>query len=79
MKFTHIPFLSLRRKTLSLLFMLRKERSPFYGKSIVILLPTDFPDKIVFPKGLLHASAHSHSTGYCRRFALCSIFAIDAI
>jgi hypothetical protein len=59
--------------------MLRKERSPFYGKSVVILLPTDFPDKIVFPEGLLRASAHSHSIGYGRRFALCSIFAIDAI
>jgi hypothetical protein len=31
MKFTHIPFLSLRRKTPFLLLMLRKERNPFYG------------------------------------------------
>jgi hypothetical protein len=33
MKFTHIPFFSLRRKTPSLLFMLRKERNPFYSES----------------------------------------------
>jgi hypothetical protein len=40
MKFTHIPFLAFGEKTLSLIFMLRKEGCPFYGKY----------DKIVFPE-----------------------------
>jgi hypothetical protein len=61
MKFTHIPFLSLRRKTPSLLFMLCKERSPFYDKSVVMLL-IDLPDKIVFAEGFLRASAYFHSS-----------------
>jgi hypothetical protein len=38
--------------------MLRKERSPFLWQTCcVILLPTDFPDKIVFAKGLLRAQS----------------------
>jgi hypothetical protein len=49
-------------------FMLRKERSPFYGKS----------DKIVFFEGCLRASAHFRSS-YCRRLASYPIFAVDAI
>jgi hypothetical protein len=57
--------------------MLRKERSPFYGKSVVMLL-TDLPDKIVFAEGFLRASAHFHSS-YCRRLASYPIFAVDAI
>jgi hypothetical protein len=44
-----------------------------------VILLTDFPDKIVLVEGLVHASAHFHSTNYCRRSALYPIFAIDAI
>jgi hypothetical protein len=68
MKFTHIPFLSLQQKTPSLLFMLRKERSPFYGQA----------DKIVISEGFLRASAHFHPS-YCRRLVLYPIFVVDAI
>jgi hypothetical protein len=58
MKFTY-HFLAFGEKTPSLLFMLRKERSPLLWQIYcVILLPTDFPDKIVFSEDLLHASAH---------------------
>jgi hypothetical protein len=43
MKFTHILFLSLRRKTPSLLFMLRKERSPFLWRIYCVI-------KLYWPK-----------------------------
>jgi hypothetical protein len=56
-------FWAFDEKTHSLLFMLRKEGSPFYGKY----------DKIV-PRSLLRVSAHFHSTKYCRRFASYPIF-----
>jgi hypothetical protein len=79
MKFTHIPFLSLRQKTPSLLFMLRKERSPFLWQIHCVILLTDFPDKIVFAEGLLRAFAHFYSTNYCRRSASYPIFIVDAI
>jgi hypothetical protein len=58
--------------------MLHKERSPFYGKSVVMLLSTDLPDKIVFAEGFLRASAYFHSS-YCRRLASYPIFVVDVI
>jgi hypothetical protein len=54
----HLPFFS----------CFVKKEAPFYGKTVVILL-IDFLDKIVLVEGLVHASAHFHSTNYCRRYA----------
>jgi hypothetical protein len=65
----HLPFFS----------CFVKKETPFMEICYVILLLKDFPGKIVFAEGLLHASAHFRSTSYCRRFASCSIFAVDAI
>jgi hypothetical protein len=59
-------FWAFGEKTPSLLFMLRKERSPFLCRICC--------DEIVFAKGLLRASAHFHSTQYCRRSASYPIF-----
>ena len=65
----HLPFFSCFVK-----------KKPFYGKVVcVTLLSTCFPGKIVFAEGLLRASVHFHSSSYCRRFASCSIFAIDEV
>jgi hypothetical protein len=66
--YVHTVFEPSAKKTPSLLFMLRKERNPFYGKS----------DKIVFSEVFLHASAHFRSS-YCRRLASYPIFVVDAI
>jgi hypothetical protein len=54
-------FWAFGEKTPSLLFMLRKERSPFLCRI--------YCDEIVFAEGLFHASAHFHSTKYCWRSA----------
>jgi hypothetical protein len=62
--YAHTVFEPSAKKTPSLLFMLHKERSPFYGES----------DKIVFSEGCLRGSAHFHSTKYCQRSASYSIF-----
>jgi hypothetical protein len=75
----HTVFEPSAKITPSLLFMLRKERSSIYGKSVVMLLSTDLPDKIVFVEGFLRASAYFHSTSYCRRLASYPIFVVDAI
>jgi hypothetical protein len=66
--YTHTVFEPSAKKTPSLLFMLRKERSPFYGKS----------DKIVNSKGFLRASTHFHPS-YCRRLGSYPIFVVDAM
>jgi hypothetical protein len=70
MKFMHIPFLSLRRKIPSLLFMIRKERSPFHGKS----------DKTVFPEVYFVPQHIFILTKYLPKFCFVSnLRAIDAI
>jgi hypothetical protein len=66
--YAHTVFEPSAKKTPSFLFMLRKERSLFYGKS----------DKIVIFEGFLRASVHFHPS-YCRRLALYPIFAVDAM
>jgi hypothetical protein len=55
MKLTYIPFLSLREKTPSLLFMLRKERDPCFVKKDIHALQRETPscdkaEKTVFPE-----------------------------
>jgi hypothetical protein len=60
--------------------MLRKEKSPSITKLLYdIVVDKNFPDKIVIVEGLLRASAHFHSSCNCRRFASCSILAVDVI
>jgi hypothetical protein len=79
MKFAYIRFLSLRRKTPSLLFMLRKEKNPSIAKLLYdIVVDKNFPGKIVIAEGLLCALVHFHSSCNCRRFASCSILTVDA-
>jgi hypothetical protein len=58
MKFTHIPFLSLRRKNTFPSFHASQRKKPLLRKICCVILLTDFPDKIVFAEGLLRASAH---------------------
>jgi hypothetical protein len=61
--YTHTVFEPSAKKIPSLLFMLRKERSPFYGKS----------DNTVFPE-VNFVPEHISILSICRRFASYPIF-----
>jgi hypothetical protein len=59
--------------------MLCKEKNPYIEKLLYdIVVDKKIPGKIVIAEGLLRALAHFHSSCNCRRFASCSILAIDA-
>jgi hypothetical protein len=59
--------------------MLCKEKSPSITKLLYgIVVDKNFPDKIAIAEGLLLAPAHFHSSCNYRRFASCSILAVDA-
>jgi hypothetical protein len=77
--YAHTIFEHSAKKQLPFFSCFVKKRALLQQSYCVILLSTDFPSKIVFAEGLLRASVHFHSSSYCQRFALCSIFAVDAI
>jgi hypothetical protein len=75
----HTIFEPSTKKIPSLLFMFRKEKNPYIEKPLYhIVVDKKFPRKIVIAECLLRALAHFHSSCNCRRFASCSILAIDA-
>jgi hypothetical protein len=58
--------------------MLREEKNPSIAKLLYdVVVDKKFPGKIVIAEGLLRAPVHFHSSCNCRRFASCSIFAVD--
>jgi hypothetical protein len=73
----HTIFEPSAKKTPSLLFMLRKEKSPSIAKLLHDVVDKNFPGKVVIAEGLLRAMAHFHSSCNYRRFASCSNLAID--
>jgi hypothetical protein len=76
--YAHTVFEPSAKKHLPFFSCFVKREAPFYGESVMILL-TNFPNKIVLGEGLIRASAHFHSTNYCRRFASYPIFVVDVI
>jgi hypothetical protein len=77
--YAHTIFEASAKKHLPFFSCFVKKRALLLQSCCVILLSTDFPGKIVSTEGLLRASVHFHSSSYCRRFASCSIFVVDAI
>jgi hypothetical protein len=77
--YAHTIFEPSAKKHLPFFLCFVKEEALLWQICCVILLSTNFPSKIVSAEGLLRASAHFHSSSYCRRFAPCLVFAVDAI
>jgi hypothetical protein len=69
--YAHTIFEASAKKTPSLLFMLRKERSPFYGKSVVI--------KLYWPKVCFVPSTFSFDKLLPKICFVSNLFVVDAI